>query len=80
MILWVFIEFFKVKIVIGLSKNHYDLILIVEFDLSQNILFVKVFAFLFPNEVSLEIKMLVQTSNNQRSKSKKWPNSKSNKQ
>ena len=30
------IEFFGVKIVIELSKNHYDLILIIEFDLSQN--------------------------------------------
>ena len=36
MILEVFIEFFGVKIVIGLLKNHYDLILIVGFDLSQN--------------------------------------------
>ena len=36
MILWVFIEFFGVKIVIRLSKNHCDLILIVGFDLSQN--------------------------------------------
>ena len=44
------------------------------------VVFVKVFVFLFPNEVSLEIKTLVQTSKNQRSKSKKWPNSKSNKQ
>ena len=36
MILGVFIEFFGVKIVIGLSKNHCDLILTVGFDLSQN--------------------------------------------
>ena len=36
MILEVFIEFFGVKIAIGLSKNHCDLILTVEFDLSQN--------------------------------------------
>ena len=31
----VFIEFFGVKIAIGLSKNHCDLILTVGFDLSQ---------------------------------------------
>ena len=36
MILEVFIEFFRVKIIIGLSKNHCDLILTVGFDLSQN--------------------------------------------
>ena len=36
MILGVFIEFFRVKIVIGFSKNYCDLILIVGFDLSQN--------------------------------------------
>ena len=36
MILGVFIEFFGVKIVIGLSKNHYDLIITIGFDLSQN--------------------------------------------
>ena len=36
MILGVFIEFFGVKIVIGLSKNHCDLIITVGFDLSQN--------------------------------------------
>ena len=36
MILGVFIEFFEVKIIIGLSKNHYDLILTAGFDLSQN--------------------------------------------
>ena len=36
MISWVFIEFFGVKIVIGLSKKHRDLILTVGFDLSQN--------------------------------------------
>ena len=35
MILGVFIEFFGIKIVIGLSKNHCDLILTVKFDLSQ---------------------------------------------
>ena len=33
-ILEVFIEFFRVKIAIGLSKNHCDLILIVGFDSS----------------------------------------------
>ena len=32
----VFIEFFEVKIVIGLSKNHCDLILTVGFNLSQD--------------------------------------------
>ena len=36
MILGVFIEFFGVKTVIGLSKNHFDFIITVEFDLSQN--------------------------------------------
>ena len=36
MILGVFIEFFRVKIAIGLSKNHCDLIITVGFDLSQN--------------------------------------------
>ena len=36
MILGVFIEFFGVEIVIGLLKNHCDLILTVRFDLSQN--------------------------------------------
>ena len=37
MILGVFIDFFfLVKIVIGLSKNHCDLIITVVFDLSQN--------------------------------------------
>ena len=36
MILRVFIEFFGVKIVIGLSKNLYDLILTIGFDLNQN--------------------------------------------
>ena len=36
MILRVFIEFFGVKIVIGLSNNHYDLIITVGFYLSQN--------------------------------------------
>ena len=36
MILGVFIEFFGVKRVIGLLKNHCDLILTVGFDLSQN--------------------------------------------
>ena len=36
MILGVFIEFFGVKIAIGLSENHCDLILTVGFDLSQN--------------------------------------------
>ena len=36
MILGVFIEFFGVKIVIRLSKNHCDLILTVGFFLSQN--------------------------------------------
>ena len=37
MILGVFIEFFGVKIVIGLSKNHCDLILIVGFDFGSNL-------------------------------------------
>ena len=36
MILEVFIEFFGVKTVIGLSINHCDLILTIGFDLSQN--------------------------------------------
>ena len=43
MILEVFIEFFKVKIVIGLSKNHCDLIIIVGFDLSQNSRYLLIF-------------------------------------
>ena len=36
MISGVFIEFFGVKIAIGLSKNHCDLIITVIFDLNQN--------------------------------------------
>ena len=40
MILGVFIKNFGVKIVIGLSKNHRDLILTVGFDLSQNSLYI----------------------------------------
>ena len=40
MILWVFIEFSRVKITIRLLKNYYDLILIVEFDLSKNSLYI----------------------------------------
>ena len=36
MILGVFIEFVETKIAIGLLKNHCDLIITVEFDLSQN--------------------------------------------
>ena len=43
MILGVFIEFFGVKIVIGLSKNHCDLILTVRFDLSQNSRYLPIF-------------------------------------
>ena len=43
MILGVFIEFFRVKIVIGLSKNHCDLILIVGFNLSQNSQYLLIF-------------------------------------
>ena len=43
MILWVFIEFFGIKIVIRLSKNHYDLILKTGFDLSQNIPYLLIF-------------------------------------
>ena len=47
MILGVFIEFFGVKIAIGLSKNHCDLILTVEFDFSQNIQYISdIFAIL----------------------------------
>ena len=37
MILGVFIEFFWVKIVIGLAKNHCDLILAVGFDFGSNL-------------------------------------------
>ena len=37
MILGVFIEFFGVKIAIGLSKNHCDLILTVGFDFGSNL-------------------------------------------
>ena len=36
MILGVFIEFFGIKIAIGLSKNHCNLIITIGFDLSQN--------------------------------------------
>ena len=43
MILRVFVEFFGVKIVIGLSKNHRDLILTVGFDLSQNSRYLSIF-------------------------------------
>ena len=43
MILGIFIEFFGVKIVIGLSKNHCDLILTIGFDLSQNIRYLSIF-------------------------------------
>ena len=37
MILGLFIEFFGVKIVIGLSKNHCDLFLTVGFDFGSNL-------------------------------------------
>ena len=37
MILGVFIKFFGVKIVIGLSKNGYDLFLTVGFDFGSNL-------------------------------------------
>ena len=43
MILRVFVELFGVKIVIGLSKNHRDLILTVGFDLSQNSRYLSIF-------------------------------------
>ena len=43
MILGVFIEFFGVKIVIGLLKNHCDLILTVGFHLSQNNRYLSIF-------------------------------------
>ena len=39
MILGVFIEFFGVKIAIGMSKNHCDLILTVGFDFGSNMTF-----------------------------------------
>ena len=48
MILGVFIEFFGVKIVIGLSKNHCDLILTVGFDLSQNSRYLPIFTDILP--------------------------------
>ena len=48
MILGVFIEFFGVKIVIGLSKNHCDLILTVGFDLSQNSRYLPIFTNISP--------------------------------
>ena len=38
MIVGVFIEFFGVKIAIGLSKNHCDFILIVGFDFGSNLI------------------------------------------
>ena len=37
MILGIFVEFFGVKIAIGLSKNHCDLILIIGFDFDSNL-------------------------------------------
>ena len=43
MILGVFIEFFEIKIVIELSKNHCNLILTVGFDLSQNSRYLPIF-------------------------------------
>ena len=51
MILGVFIDFFLVKIVIGLSKNHCDLIITVVFDLSQNSRFndiLSIFTYILP--------------------------------
>ena len=48
MILGVFIEFFGVKIVIGLSKNYCDLIITVGFDLSQNSRYLLIFTDIFP--------------------------------
>ena len=48
MILRVFIEFFGVKIVIRLSKNHCDLILTVGFDLSQNSRYLSIFTDISP--------------------------------
>ena len=44
----VFIEFFETKIVIGLSKNHCDLILTVGFDLSQNNRYLPIFYLYLP--------------------------------
>ena len=38
MLLGVFIEFFVIKIAIGLSKNRYDLILTVIFDFGSNLI------------------------------------------
>ena len=48
MILGGFIEFFGVKIIIGLSKNHCDLILTVRFDLSQNNRYLPIFTYILP--------------------------------
>ena len=48
MILEVFIEFFEVKIAIGWSKNHYDLILTIEFDFSQNIQYISNISAILP--------------------------------
>ena len=48
MILKIFIEFFGVKIVIRLSKNHCDLILTIRFDLSQNSLYLPIFIDILP--------------------------------
>ena len=48
MILGVFIEFFGIKIVIGLSKKHCDLILTVGFSLSQNSLYLPIFTNILP--------------------------------
>ena len=51
MILGVFIEFFKVKITFVLSKNHYDLILTVGFDLSQNSLYISDISDILPRYI-----------------------------
>ena len=52
MILWVFIEFFRIKIVIGWLKNHCDLIITVGFDLSQNIRYLPIFTDIFSEILS----------------------------
>ena len=48
MILGVFIEFFGVKIVIELSKNHCDLILTAGFDLNKNSRYLPIFTYISP--------------------------------
>ena len=51
MILGVFIDFFAVKIVIRLSKNHCDIILTIGFDLSKKNRYLPIFYRYFFSEI-----------------------------